>query len=275
MLLGSAVDIFIRRTGLESAFEKSDIGKAFKAAGIELSRLIGTLVTAFVVVLGFVVALQYVNIGGEAGSLLAQVASYLPRLIGGIVLLTAGIILVGLLVDYIGKLFIGLFPKQFAEIGEMLKNLLLIGLVALIISIALNIMLFTGYIVYPLILGAVVIGAGIFIGNAIVRSIVEEHPGFSNAAPYAKFMIYLIFIIVGLGALFANFPQTVQVVENIAWGVAIAVGILLVPVVYTLVKQVAQEQNRLNSRLSSCPLIATTPLQYASHARALKALGLK
>jgi len=57
-----------------------------------------------------VVALHYLRISGEAGILVAQIAEYLPRLIGGVILLTAGLILVALLTYYIGKLLIGLFP---------------------------------------------------------------------------------------------------------------------------------------------------------------------
>jgi len=240
-VVGRAVNRLIERTGLEKAFDRTDVGKAFRSAGIDLSNLIGMLVTAFIVVIGIVVALQYLRIGGEAGMLVAQVAEYLPRLIGGIILLTAGLILVALLTDYIGKLLTGLFPQQFVEIGEMLRNLLLIGLIALVVSIALDLMLFTGPLVYPLILGTVIIGAGIFIGHTVVRNIVEDHPEFAAAAPYAKFLLYTIFLMVGLGAIFANFPETAQVVQNVAWGVAIAVGILLAPVVYTLAKRMAKE----------------------------------
>ena len=240
-VVGRAVNRLIERTGLERAFDRTDVGKAFRSAGIDLSNLIGMLITAFIVVVGIVVALQYLQIGGEAGMLVAQVAEYLPRLIGGIILLTAGLILVALLTDYTGKLLTGLFPKQFTEIGEMLRNLLLIGLIALVVSIALDLMLFTGPLVYPLIIGTVIIGAGIFIGHTVVRNIVEDHPEFAAAAPYAKFLLYTIFLTVGLGAIFANFPNTAQVVQNVALGVAIAAGILLAPVVYTLAKRMAKE----------------------------------
>lgn len=241
-VVGKAVNRLIERTGLEKAFDKTDVGKAFRAAGIDLSNLIGMLITAFIVVIGVVVALGYLRIGGEAGMLVAQIAEYLPRLIGGIILLTAGLILVALLTDYIGKLLTGLFPKQFVEIGEMLRNLLLVGLVALVISIALRLMLFVDeLLVYPLILGTVIIGAGIFIGHTIVRNIVEDHPEFSSVAPFAKFLLYTVFLMIGLGAIFANLPEAAQVVQNVAWGVAIAVGILLAPIVYTLAKKMVKE----------------------------------
>ncbi len=241
-VVGRAVNRLVERTGLEKAFDKTDVGKAFRAAGIDLSNLIGMLVTAFIVVIGVVIAIGYLKIGGEAGALLAQVAQYLPRLIGGIILLTVGLILVALLTDYIGKLMTGLFPQQFVEIGEMLRNLLLIGLIALIVSVALDLMLFTGPLVYPLILGTVIIGAGIFIGHTIVRNIVEDHGEFASVAPYAKFLLYLIFLMVGLGAIFANFPNTAYVVQNVAWGVAIAAGIMLAPIIYTLAKKMIKEE---------------------------------
>ncbi|MEM1615546.1 MAG: hypothetical protein QW452_06230 [Pyrobaculum sp.] len=240
-IVGRAVNRLVERTGLEKAFDRTDVGKAFRSAGIDLSNLIGMLVTAFIVAIGVVIAIGYLKIGGEAGALIADVARYLPRLVGGIILLTVGIILVALLTDYIGKLLTGLFPQQFVEIGEMLRNLLLVGLVALIVSIALDLMLFTGPLVYPLILGTVIIGAGIFIGHTVVRNIVEDHPEFAGVAPYAKFLVYLIFLMVGLGAIFAEYPQTAQVVQNVAWGVAIAAGLLLAPVIYTPAKRMAKE----------------------------------
>ena len=240
-IVGRAVNRLVERTGLEKAFDRTDVGKAFRSAGIDLSNLIGMLVTAFIVAIGVVIAIGYLKIGGEAGALIADVARYLPRLVGGIILLTVGIILVALLTDYIGKLLTGLFPQQFVEIGEMLRNLLLVGLVALIVSIALDLMLFTGPLVYPLILGTVIIGAGIFIGHTVVRNIVEDHPEFAGVAPYAKFLVYLIFLMVGLGAIFAEYPQTAQVVQNVAWSVAIAAGLLLAPVIYTLAKRMAKE----------------------------------
>ncbi|AFA39634.1 Conserved TM helix [Pyrobaculum oguniense TE7] len=89
-VVGRAVNRLIERTGLEKAFDKTDVGKAFRSAGIDLSNLIGMLVTAFIVVIGIVIALGYLRIGGEAGALIADVARYLPRLIGGIILNNCG-----------------------------------------------------------------------------------------------------------------------------------------------------------------------------------------
>ncbi|MCC6021473.1 MAG: hypothetical protein LM577_08965 [Thermoproteaceae archaeon] len=72
VLLGRAVNRLIERSGLERAFDSTDVGKAFRAAGVDLSNLIGMLVTAFVIVTGIVVAMGYLQIGGEAGAIIAS-----------------------------------------------------------------------------------------------------------------------------------------------------------------------------------------------------------
>ncbi len=48
-------------------------------------------------------------------------------------------------------------------------------------------------------------------------------------------------VAVGRCAVSADFPGTAHVVRNVAWGVAIAVGILLVFIVYTLAKRMTKE----------------------------------
>jgi len=56
--MGRAVNRLIKRTGLEKAFERTDVGKAFRSASVDLSNLIGMTITAFIVVIGIVVALH-------------------------------------------------------------------------------------------------------------------------------------------------------------------------------------------------------------------------
>ncbi len=234
-----AVNKLIDKT-LEPSFDKTDIGRAFKESGIDLSDLTGMLVKAFIVVIAVVIAIPVLNITGYAGELLSAIAVYLPKLIAGVFILTYGIILVSILASYVGKLVIASLPKEQAEVGQMLKNVLLVGLVALVIAIALNTMELSGQYVYPLILGFMVIALGIFIGTTVIRNIEEDHPEFREYAAFAKFMVYIMFIIVGIAAIFSAFPGTTVVIANIAWGVAIAFGIMLVPIVYALAKKLVR-----------------------------------
>ncbi len=134
-----------------------------------------------------------------------------------------------------------MFPKAKAEIADMLKNLLQIGLIAVILLIALDLMLLNGELVYPLILGFVIIGAGIALTDGLIKSITDDHKEFVPVAGYAKFVLYSIFLVIGAGAIFATFEGVTTVIANISWAFAIAMGIMLIPVVYNLAKKMTKE----------------------------------
>jgi large-conductance mechanosensitive channel len=87
--LGKLVNRIVDRT-IEKHFDKSRIGQTFRSAGFDLSNFVGGLLYAFVVVLSVTLAIQMLNIQGEVGTVLVQVASYLPRLLGGIIVIVLG-----------------------------------------------------------------------------------------------------------------------------------------------------------------------------------------
>ena len=126
------------------------------------------------------------------------------------------------------------------ELADMVANTILVGLIAVFITIALNLMEIGGSLIYTLILGIVIIGLGAIITNAIFRDL-EAMAGFSEYAGYAKFMLYTIFIMTGVAAIFQAYPGTIAVLKTLAWGVAIAFGIILIPLVYRLAKRLARE----------------------------------
>ena len=194
--------------------------------------------------IAFIVAVQYLPDMGNASDIIAQVALYLPRLIGGVIVLTVGIILVGLLAKYIGTLLAGVFGEKDRSISKLIANLILIGLVAFTITLGLNIMLLSGDMVYPLILGTVIIGAGAIIGSTMIDSLTREHESFEDAAPYAKFVIYIVFITVGVAAIFSQYPATLAVLQTLAWGLAIAMALLIVPFLIKMFKTEALEQRK-------------------------------
>jgi len=241
VVAGKAVNRLIEKLGIEKSFEESNTGKAFKAAGFDLSSFVGGITKAFVVVLAIILAIQILNIGGTLGQYLIQVASYLPRLLGGIVIIVIGTVLVDFLATLVGRTLKLTFPAAKVEIADMLRNLLQIGLTAIILLMALDLMLLAGNLVYPLILGFVIIGAGIALTDGLIRSIVEDHKEFIPTAGYAKFVLYSVFLLIGAGAIFATFPGVTNVVANISWGFAIALAIMLIPVMYSLAKKMSKE----------------------------------
>jgi hypothetical protein len=239
--LGSAVNKVVEKMGIEKSFEESDTGKTFKKSGMDLSSFIGGITTAFIIVISVVLAIQILNIGGTVGTFLVDIAGYLPRLLGGIVIIVLGTVLVGFLATLVGNTLKPVFPKSKSEIADMLKNLLQIGLIAVILLMALDIMLLSGDLVYSLILGFVIIGAGIALTDGLIKSITDDHKEFVPVAGYAKFVLYSIFLIIGAGAIFATFSGVTTVIANISWAFAIAMGIMLVPVIYNLAKKMTKE----------------------------------
>jgi len=238
--LGNSVNKVVEKLGIEKTFDETDIGKSFKKSGMDLSSFIGGIVTAFILVISVVLAIEILNLGGVAGEFLVDVAAYLPRLLGGVVIIIVGTVLVGFLSTLVGTTLKPVFPAAKSEIADMLKNLLQIGLIAVILMIALDLMLLSGDMVYPLILGFVIIGAGIALTDGLIKSITDDHKEFVPVAGYAKFVLYSIFLVIGAGAIFATFTGVTTVIANISWAFAIAMGIMLVPVVYALAKKMTK-----------------------------------
>jgi small-conductance mechanosensitive channel len=239
--VGSAVNKLLEKMGIEKSFDETDIGKSFRSAGLDISSFVGGIITAFIVVIGVVIAIDILNIGGEVGDFLVDIAEYLPRLLGGIVIIVIGSVLVGFLATLVGNTLKPIFPKAKTEIADMLKGLLQIGLIAVIILIALDLMFLSGDLVYSLILGFVIIGAGIALTDGLIKSITDDHKEFVSVAGYAKFVLYSIFLIIGAGAIFSTFEGVTNIVANVSWAFAIAMGIVLIPVIYTMAKRMAKE----------------------------------
>ena len=114
-------------------------------------------------------------------------------------------------------------------------------MIAVILLIALDLMLLGGELVYSLILCFVIIGAGIALTDGLIKSITDDHKEFIPVAGYAKFVLYSIFLIIGAGAIFSTFEGVTTIVANVSWAFAIAMGILLIPVIYSLAKRMANE----------------------------------
>ncbi len=234
--LAKKATVYALRKTIDPALAKTEMGKSMQQSGIDISLLIGNLVLVFILSVAFIVAVDYLNLSGEAGGIIGEIAMYLPRLIGGVIVLTVGIILVGVLAKYIETLLTGVFDIKYRELSKLISSLILIGLVAFVITMGLNLMLLEGDLVYPLILGTVIIGAGAIIGGTMIDLLTAEHKSFEEAAPYAKFVIYLIFITLGAAAIFSQYPETLMVLQTLTWGLAIAMAIIMIPLLVKLIK---------------------------------------
>lgn len=238
--VGKAVDKLIEWTGIERGFDKTETGRAFRAAGIDLSSFVGSLTKAYIVIISLAIALQIIQIGEPVRTYILWIADYLPRIIGAVIILTLGTVLFEFLTLFIGRSLSSALPERHRDLGDMLRDIILIGLIAVLITLALKMLLIPSEFVYPLILGTIIIGIGISVTERIVNTIVEDHEEFKPVAGHAKYLLYVIFIIVGVAGMFSNIPGTSTVIANIAWGVAIAAGLLLVPTIYRLTKELSK-----------------------------------
>ena len=241
IVVGKAANRLVEKLGIEKSFDQTVTGRAFRSAGIDLSSFIGAVLKAFITILAIIVAIQILNVGGIIGTYLTTIADYLPRLLGGIIIIVFGTVLVDFLASFIGRMIKPMFPEAKAEIADMLRSLLMIGLIAFILLLALDLMLLSGNTIYPLILGFVLIGAGIALTDGLIKSITDDHEEFKGVAGYAKFILYSIFLIIGAGAIFATFSGVTNIVANISWAFAIALAIMLIPIAFALAKKMSKE----------------------------------
>ncbi len=239
--IGKIVNRVINKT-VEGHFDKSEVGKVFRTSGFDLSNFVGGVIMAFIIIVAITIAIGLLNIPGTAGEFIQQIAAYLPRLIGGILVIVLGIVLVDFLSMLIGKVIRPMFSEAKTEIADMLKNLIFLGLIAVILNIAFELLLLnTTGLVYSLILGFVIIGAGIIITDTVIKSITDDHQEFTAIAGYAKFVLYSIFLLIGAGAIFASFSGVTGIISTIAWGFAIAFAIVLIPIIYNIAKKMQTE----------------------------------
>ncbi len=242
-LVGKAVNYLVGRLGLERGFDQTSVGRSFRSSGLDLSNLIGGVVKAFIVILAVILAIEILNVGGTLGDYLIAIADYLPRLLAGILIIVIGAVFADFLSSFIGKMVKPMFSEEKSEIADMLRNLLFVGLIAFVLLLAFDTLLLGGSTIYPLILGFVIIGVGISLTDGLIKSIMDDHSEFKDIAGYAKFVLYAIFLIIGTGAIFATFPGVTDVIGNISWAFAIALGIMLIPVAYGLTKKVSGGMN--------------------------------
>jgi len=240
-VVDKAVNKVVKKVGIEKTFDLSTVGKSLKSSGLDLSNLVGGIVKVFIYILSIILAIQILNIGGTFGVYLTTIANYLPRLLGGFLIIVFGAVFVDILASFISNMIRPMFRPEKAEVADMLKNLLLIGLIAFILLLALDTMLLSGNTIYPLILGFVVMGAGISLTDGLIKSINDDHPEFKEVSGYAKFMLYSIFLIIGAGAIFATFSGVTNIIANISWAFAIALGIMLIPIAYAITKKMSKE----------------------------------
>ncbi len=121
-----------------------------------------------------------------------------------------------------------MFEEKDRLLSKLISNLILIGPVAFTTTSSFHITPLNGNLEYSLILGSVMVGAGAIIGGTMIDSLTEQHNSFEKAVPHTKFVIYIVFITIGVAAIFSQYPATLAVLQTHAWGLAIAMKSIIV-----------------------------------------------
>lgn len=233
-LVAKVVRLFLEK--ISKPLEATDIGAALKGAGVDVVSLIAGLVKAAIIVIAITVGLGMIGAAGVAADVLGVVTYYLPRILASIALLTLGLALVLVLARYIGKVFRTVAKDKYVAIGDLFENLIAIGLIAVFITIALNILGLYGDFVYSLVIGALIIAVGIVIVDAITSVLRLVHPAFEKFTPLIGTVFVFVFAYVGVSAILSQLPEAMTVLRTISWGVAIAFALMIIPVVFYLVR---------------------------------------
>ncbi|MFP3202990.1 MAG: hypothetical protein RXR43_12410 [Sulfolobus sp.] len=207
---------------------------------ISASLVAGTI-KALIVLISLAIAFSVLNLG-SATKYVAIIATYLPYLAGAILLLTLGVTLVNVLVDYMGKQIASQDPFVTTILG-----VLKFGLYAVIITIAATLAIFywipfiSSYLFYDILIGSIVLLFSFTITDKALDSISKSDPNSTFIATYGKFLLYTIFILIAIAIIVQPFANITSILQTLAWGLAIAFAILLIPLIYTMIKRMSTE----------------------------------
>ena len=208
---------------------------------VELLDISVGAVKAYIILIALAIGFSVLQLG-PATTYMQMIANYLPSLAGTILLLTLGVALVDLLVDYIFKQVGGDSPYL-----KSVYNILKFGLYAVIITIAVQLSIFywihfvNPYLFYDIIISAVILVATLTITDAVIDQLLKAHPELKDLAGYGRFLLYLMFVLIAIAIIAQPFYNVTQIIYAFSWGLAIAFAIAVIPLTYMLVKRVAKE----------------------------------
>jgi hypothetical protein len=226
---------------LSKPLESTDVGAALKNSGIEMPSLISGLLKATIIVISITIGLGMIDATGLAGEVLGAVTFYLPRILASIVILSLGLALILILSKYVGRLFRTVAKEKYSPIADLFEYIVSVGLVAVFITIALNLLGLGGDYVFSLIIGTVIIAIGVLIVDAVTKVLSETHSTFDKMIPLIGTVFVFIVVYVGLATIVSQINGSIEVMKIIAYGIAAALALLIIPVMFYLVKTALKE----------------------------------
>jgi len=223
---------------------KAFLGRIFREEHVRASvDIIAGTIKALIILIALSIALSFLQLGA-ASVYIQDIANYLPKLAGAIVLLTIGLTLVNILVDYMQR---QIGAKTSDDLLTAIFNVLRFGLYAAIITVAAALAIFSvipyvdPYVFYAVILGAVILYAAYALIDKVIVPFANSNPDLAYVANYGRLLLYIIVLLVAIAIIVEPFGNVTSIIYALSWGLAIAFAIALIPLVITLVKRFLSE----------------------------------
>lgn len=221
---------------IEAPLSSASIGRMLVFAGFKMSSVVEWLVKALIIALAISIAFTYIPLPSAEGAFIRSSIMYLPRLVIGLLILIIGLFFSVILVKSIAFAMKETFSEQYKGLSTLVENIIFVGLLAMILSISLETMGIPAKDLYPLILGALIMVLGVIVSSEATRMIRTINPGFEKYSQVAQFIILILFIIVGVTAMFAQYQIVGEVVKIVSIGISIGVGAATAFILYKAVK---------------------------------------
>lgn len=233
-IIGKALRSLLER--ISKPLESTDIGSALKSTGLDTPSLISALIKGIIVVIAITIGLGMITVSGIAADVLGVVTFYLPRVFGALVVILLGLPLVLILSKYIGKIFKAVLEEKYEALADLVENLVAIGLVAVFLTISLNILALPGEYVYTFIIGTLIIALGVVVIDHVTSILKETSPVFGKLLPIIGTVFVFVIIYIGLVTILSQIGGAVEVLRVISWGVAASMALALLIVMFYFIR---------------------------------------
>ena len=229
-VLGRLVNFVMDRT-IERWLAKTRVGEELREIGLDFSDAVG-LFTAVIIFLLFLKAgIEAVFIQNALWESIISAVNYALVITIGLGLMTVGLLFVTYVTDYLGRLVKGYRE----DVSELLKLFLLVGLIWAVVTAGLEFMNLKYTIVTDMMAGFVAFAIGWVLADFVVERL-KEYDSFKDFAPFAKYIILLIFLLVGLNATFTRYLG-MEVIKILSWGIVAVFAALIIPVLAKSIRE--------------------------------------
>lgn len=228
--VGWLVDLVLDRT-IERYLDKTKVGKELREIGLDFSDSVGL----FVAVLLFIYGLRsYLATMTEVSTTVPQLMTILDFALAVTIVLgffTVGLLFVAFFSDYLARLV----RAHDENVAEILKSILFVGLTWVVLYVGISIWGLQYNLINGLIAGFVVLAIGWFVISFFISRF--EEGSFKEFAPYAKFFLFTLFVLISLTAMFAGYVTDAEIMRIFAWGVVALFVATALPFVIRAIKE--------------------------------------